>query len=117
MREHPDIHLVRNPNYRSADALYSLDLALRGTEPHSADEGLFISNGECIYDDKAIERVSRVFGSAIVGDSSHYGAAATKVIAEDGDVVFRSVQLVFQTMPPPRSQPACASLTLTLVAC
>jgi HAD superfamily hydrolase (TIGR01450 family) len=88
MREHPDIHLVRNPNYRSADALYSLDLALRSAEPHSADEGLFISNGECIYDDKAIERVSRVFGSAIVGDSSHYGAAATKVIAEDGDVVF-----------------------------
>ena len=87
MRAHPEIRLVRNPAYRSASALYSLGLALRGAEPHSADEGLFISRGECIYDDGVIERVSRVSGSAIVGDSSHYEAASTKVIAEDGDVV------------------------------
>ncbi len=87
MREHPEIRLVKNPVYRSAGALYSLDLALRSAEPHTADEGLFISSGECIYDDEAIERVSRVSGSTIAGDSSRYGAASTKVVAEDGDVV------------------------------
>jgi 4-nitrophenyl phosphatase len=88
MGEHPEIRLVRNPDYRFASALYSLDLALRSAEPHSADEELLISSGECIYDDEAIERVSRVSGSAIVGDSSHDGAASTKVIAENGNVVF-----------------------------
>ena len=87
MREHPEIRLVRNPDYRLAGALYSLDLALRSAEPHSADEGLFLSSGECIYDDEAIERVSRVSGSAIAGDSSYYGATSTKVIAENGNVV------------------------------
>jgi choline kinase len=40
-----------------------------------------------VYDKEAIERVSRVAGSAIVGDSSHCGAASTKVIAENGNVV------------------------------
>ncbi|MGB9212735.1 MAG: NTP transferase domain-containing protein, partial [Halobacteriota archaeon] len=87
MREHPDIRLVRNPNYRSAGALYSLDLALRDAEPHTADDGFFISSGACVYEDETIERVSRVSGSAIVVDSSRYGAASTKVIAEDGNVV------------------------------
>ena len=87
MREHPEICLVRNPDYRLAGAMRSLDLALRSAEPHSADERLFISSGDCIYDDEAIERVSRVSGSAIVGDSSHYRAASTKVIAENGNVV------------------------------
>jgi HAD superfamily hydrolase (TIGR01450 family) len=88
MREHPDIRLVRNPDYRLAGALYSLDLALRSAELHSADEGLFISSGECIYDDEAIERVSRVSGSAIVGDSSRYATESTKIIAENGNVAF-----------------------------
>jgi HAD superfamily hydrolase (TIGR01450 family) len=87
MREHPDTRLVRNPAYRSAGALYSLDLALRSAEPGTVDEGLFISSGECVYDEEAIERLSRVSGSAIVVDSSQYTAAATKVIAEDGTVV------------------------------
>ena len=87
MREHPEIHLVRNPDYRFAGALYSLDLALRSTEPHAADEGLFISSGECIYDDQALERVARVSGSAIAGDSSQYRAASTKIIAENGNAV------------------------------
>jgi 4-nitrophenyl phosphatase len=86
-REHPDIRLVRNPDYRSAGALYSLNLALQSAEPQVAEEGLFISSGECIYEDEAIERVSRVSGSVIVVDSSEYRAASTKVIAEDGDVV------------------------------
>ncbi|MGA3198910.1 MAG: HAD-IIA family hydrolase [Halobacteriota archaeon] len=87
MREHPDIRLVRNPDYRSADAVYSLDLALRRAEPPTADEGLLISSGECMYEDGVIERVSGVSGSAIVVDSSRYGAEATKVMAEDGNVV------------------------------
>jgi HAD superfamily hydrolase (TIGR01450 family) len=91
MREHPKIRLVKNPVYRSAGALYSLDLALRSAELHTADEGLLISSGECIYDDEAIERVSRVSGSAIAGDSSRYGAASTKVIADDGEVIGTSI--------------------------
>ena len=86
-REHPEIRVVRNPAYHVAGALYSLNLALRSAEPHSADQGLFISSGECLYDDAAIERVSRVSGSAIVGDSSHYAIESTKVIAENGNVV------------------------------
>jgi HAD superfamily hydrolase (TIGR01450 family) len=86
-REHPDIHLVRNPDYSSTGAVYSLDLALRGTELHAAVEGLFISSGACVYEDEAIERVSRVSGSAIVVDSNRYNAASTKVIVEDGNVV------------------------------
>jgi len=86
-REHPDIRLVKNPDYRSTGALYSLDLALRRAEPGTTDEGVFISSGTCVYEDETIERVSRVSGSAIVGDSSHYGAESTKVIAENGDVV------------------------------
>jgi HAD superfamily hydrolase (TIGR01450 family) len=93
MREHPEIRLVRNPDHRFAGALYSLDLVLRSAVPYSADEGLFISSGECIYDDEAIERVSRVSGSAIVGDSSHDGAASTKVIAENGNVVFIGIHV------------------------
>jgi HAD superfamily hydrolase (TIGR01450 family) len=93
MREHPDIHLVRNPHYRSTGSLYSLNLALRSTEPHRAVEGLFISSGECIYDEETIERVSCASGSAIVVDSSHYGAASTKVIAEDGNVVRISTRI------------------------
>ena len=40
-----------------------------------------------MYDDEALERVSRVAGSAIAVDSSRYVAASTKVIAEDGNVV------------------------------
>jgi HAD superfamily hydrolase (TIGR01450 family) len=87
MREHPDIHLVRNPDYNSTGAVYSLDLALRGTELHAAVEGLFISSGACVHEDEAIERVSRVSGSAIVVDSNRYNAASTKVIVEDGNVV------------------------------
>jgi len=87
MREHPDIRLVRNPDYRFTSALYSLDLALRGAEPHTADEELFIGSGGYVYDDAVIERVSRVSGCAIVGDSSHCGAASTQVIAENGNVV------------------------------
>ena len=87
MREHPEIRLVRNPVYRSAGALYSLDLVLRSAEPHTADEGLFISSGVCIYDDEAIERVARVSGSAIAGDSSRYATESMKVIAENGNVV------------------------------
>jgi HAD superfamily hydrolase (TIGR01450 family) len=87
MREHPDIRLVRNFDYRSAGTLYSLDLALRSAESGTADEGLFISSGECVYEDEAIERVSRVSASAIVVDSSRYEAASTKVIAENGNVV------------------------------
>jgi HAD superfamily hydrolase (TIGR01450 family) len=86
-REHPDIRLVKNPDYRSTGALYSLDLALRRAKPGTIDEGVFISSGTCVYEDETIERVSRVSGSAIVGDSSHYGAESTKVIAENGDVV------------------------------
>ena len=86
-REHPEIRLVRDLDYRSTSALHSLDLAFRSGEPQTADEGLFISRGECVYDDEAIERVSRVSGSAIAGDSSHYRAASTKVIAENGNVV------------------------------
>ncbi len=93
MREHPEIRLVRNPDYRAAGALYSLDLALRSAEPHSADEGLFISSGECLYDDEAIERVSRVSGSAIAGDSSLYGAPSTNVIAENGNVALIGTQV------------------------
>ena len=58
MREHPEIRLVKNPDYRSGSALYSLDLALRSAEPHTADEGLFIRSGECVYDRAAIERVN-----------------------------------------------------------
>ena len=58
MREHPEIRLVKNPDYRSGSALYSLDLALRSAEPHTADEGLFIRSGECVYDHAAIERAS-----------------------------------------------------------
>jgi len=87
MREHPEIRLVRNPSYRLRGALYSLDLALRSAEPPSADEELFISSGECIYDDDAIERVLRVSGSAIAVDSNYYGAVSTKIIAENGNVV------------------------------
>ena len=86
-REHPDISLVRNTDYRLTGALYSFDLALRSVEPPSADEGLFISSGECIYDDAAIERVSRVSGSAIVGDSSRSATGSTKIVAENGNVV------------------------------
>src|ERR1035437_6520501 len=37
MPEHPDIRLVRNPDYRFAGALYSLGLALRSADSHSAD--------------------------------------------------------------------------------
>jgi HAD superfamily hydrolase (TIGR01450 family) len=40
-----------------------------------------------VYEDEAIERVSRVSGSAIVVDSNRYNAASTKVIVEDGNVV------------------------------
>ena len=87
MRTHPDIRLVRNPDYRSAGALYSLDLALRRAEPNAADEALFISSGECMFADEAIERLSRASGSAIVVDSSQYRAASTTVIAEDGEIV------------------------------
>jgi 4-nitrophenyl phosphatase len=87
IREHPEIRLVKNPDYRSGSTLYSLDLALRSAESEAADEGLFISSGECVYDHAAIERVSRVSGSAIAVDSSQYGGASTKVIAEDGNVV------------------------------
>jgi HAD superfamily hydrolase (TIGR01450 family) len=87
MREHPEMRLVKNPDYRLAGAMHSLDLALGCIEPHDGDEGLFISSGACIYDDEAIERVSRVSGSAIVGDSSCYEATSTKVIAENGNVV------------------------------
>ena len=78
---------MRNPDYSSTGAVYSLDLALRGTELHAAVEGLFISSGACVYEDEAIERVSRVSGSAIVVDSNRYNAASTKVIVEDGNVV------------------------------
>jgi HAD superfamily hydrolase (TIGR01450 family) len=60
---------------------------LRGTELHAAVEGLFISSGACVYEDEAIERVSRVSGSAIAVDSNRYNAASTKVIVEDGNVV------------------------------
>ena len=77
-REHPDIHLVRNPDYRSASALYSLDLALQIAEPCAADEGLCISSGECIYDDAAIERVLSVSGSALAVDSSRYVASSRR---------------------------------------
>jgi 4-nitrophenyl phosphatase len=86
-REHPEIRVVRSPDYRSTGALHSLDLALRSAEPFAADEGLFISSGEYIYDDEALERVSRVSGSAIAVDSSRYEAESTTVIAEDGNVV------------------------------
>jgi choline kinase len=82
------MRLVRNPDYRSASALYSLDLALQIAEPCAADEGLCISSGECIYDDAAIERVLSVSGSALAVDSSRYVASSTKVIAENGDVLF-----------------------------
>ena len=82
LREHPDIRLVKNPDYRSTSALYSLDLALRRAEPGTTDEGVFISSGTCVYEDETIERVSRVSGSAIVVDSGHYEAASTKVIAD-----------------------------------
>ena len=85
-REHPEIRLVRNPDYRSTSALHSLDLAVRSPPP-TADEELFISSGQCIYDDAAIKRVSRVTGSAIAVDSSRYATGLTKVIAEDGNVV------------------------------
>jgi len=93
MREHPEICLVRNPDYRLTGPLYSLNLALRSAEPHSADKGLFISSGESIYDDEAIERVSRVSGNAIAGDTSCYRAASTKVIAENGNVVLIGAQV------------------------
>lgn len=85
-REHPEIRLVRDPDYRSASALHSLDLAVRSAPP-TAGGGLFISSGECIYDDEAIERVARVTGSAIAVDSNCHATDLTKVIAEDGNVV------------------------------
>jgi HAD superfamily hydrolase (TIGR01450 family) len=85
-REHHEIRLVRNPDYRSTSALHSLDLAVRSAPP-TADEELFISSGQCIYDDAAIKRVSRVTGSAIAVDSSRLATGLTKVIAEDGNVV------------------------------
>jgi choline kinase len=87
MREHPDIRLVQNPDYRSTSTLYSLDLAFRSTEPRTDEEGFFISSGACAYDDEAIECVSRVSGGAIAVDSSRYEAASPTVIAEDGNVV------------------------------
>jgi choline kinase len=97
MRENPDIRLVRNPNYRSAGTLYSLDLALRSAEPGTADEGLLISSRVRVYDDDAIERASRVSGGAIVGDSSRCGAASTKIIGEHGTVATSGCTTTYAT--------------------
>jgi choline kinase len=93
MHKHPEIHLVRDSDYRSAGVLHSLNLALRRAAPHTSDEALFISSGACAYDDAVIERVSRVSGSAIAVDSSCYEAVSTKVIAEDGNVVSISTDI------------------------
>jgi HAD superfamily hydrolase (TIGR01450 family) len=83
---YPQVQLVKNERYRSTNSMYSLYLGLQCIEGSDAEEGLFVSNGDCIYDDDIMERLSSARGNCIVGDTSEHNDGPMKVIVEHGRV-------------------------------
>ncbi|MEI7827243.1 MAG: HAD-IIA family hydrolase [Euryarchaeota archaeon] len=67
-RTYPAIRVVKNDDYRLMSAARSLHLALESVEID--DEALFVSSGECVYDDRVVERLFKCGASAVAGDTS-----------------------------------------------
>jgi len=80
---HRATRLVKNADYRSNNVARSLHLALQTAE--FDNEGLFVSSGECVYDDRLIEELMRSRTNAVAGDRGLSGGEA--MWAQNGRVV------------------------------
>ena len=83
---YPQVQLVKNKQYRSTNNMYSLFLALQCIKATSSDEGLFISNGDCIYDDSIMGRLCNAPANCIVCDTTRYDDESMKVSVDHGRV-------------------------------
>jgi len=82
-RAHPATRLVKNADYRSNNVARSLHLALQTAE--FDNESLFVSSGECVYDGRLIEELTRSRTNAVAGDTGRSGGEAIPV--QNGRVV------------------------------
>jgi len=82
-RVHPAIRLVKNADYRSKNAARSLHLALQTAE--FDEEGLFVSSGECVYDNHLVEALVRSSTNAVAGDTGRSGGET--MLVQNGCVV------------------------------
>ncbi len=82
-RVHPEIRLVKNADYHLKNVALSLHLALQTAEFDK--EGLFVSNGECMYDYRLIEELTRSSTNAVAGDTGRSSGAA--ILVQSGRVV------------------------------
>jgi len=82
-RAYPAIHLVKNADYRLKNAALSLRRALLTGKFDKG--GLFISSGECVYDDRLIEALARSRTNAVAGDTTRSNGEATQI--QNGRVV------------------------------
>ncbi len=80
---YPAVHLVRNTDYRFKNAARSLHLALETAEFDG--EGLFVSSGECMYDDRVVELLSPPSTNAVAGDTNRSGGEV--ILTQNGRVV------------------------------
>jgi HAD superfamily hydrolase (TIGR01450 family) len=77
LRAYPTTRIVKNAEYRSKNVARSLHLALQSAV---FDEGgLFVSSGECVYDDRLIEALKRSSTTAVAGDTGQSGGESMLV--------------------------------------
>ena len=66
-RAFPALNIVKNADYRLTNVARSLHLALQTAQFDK--EGLFVSSGDCVYDDRLIEALSGSGTNAVAGDT------------------------------------------------
>lgn len=89
-RKYPQVLLIKNERHHFTGTMYSLYLALQQLSATRSDEGAFISIGTCVYDDDVIERLSRIPGSCVVGDTSLGGHESLHIV-DDERIIDRDV--------------------------
>ena len=83
LRAYPAVHLVKNAGYRSKNVAHSLHIAFQTAEFDGAD--LMVSSGDCVYDDRLIETLSRSNTNAVAGDTVRSSSEA--ILVQNGRVV------------------------------
>jgi HAD superfamily hydrolase (TIGR01450 family) len=84
LRAYPAVHLVKNAGYRSKNVARSLHLALQTAEFDGVD--LVVSSGDCVYNDRLIETLSRSNTNAVAGDTVLSGGGEA-ILVQNGRVV------------------------------
>lgn len=70
------VNFVPNPDYNRTNNMYSLNLALKQTDPEA---GLVIINADCVYEDAIVNEMLFSQGNLIAVDTSQFSEESMKV--------------------------------------